>query len=270
MLKQSASLTSAAAFSNTDAYARVLQDWRAWTREGILDLNIPMNYRDHGTRGSEYANWNARIAGMQFNRASAAGLGFFLNTTADTITQIRNARTNRLAGIVGFSYAVTNDAGASRASFLDALRDPNIFPSPDTVPAMPWKTADREEPRHEPRRLRFIMAKRRHHKRAARLHHVSKCLYRSRKIRHQMQNIGGHDGIKFSSLGSLNVIWSGELTTIASACSFLSGTGTAFPPTSEGLRGLSTEIAACDSSSSRGSHPEKSTRSAIELSLQPK
>src|SRR5687767_14116446 len=32
-------------WEGTRTYVEVLQDWRAWMREGILDLNIPMNYK---------------------------------------------------------------------------------------------------------------------------------------------------------------------------------------------------------------------------------
>jgi len=38
-------------WNDTRAYAEQLQDWDGWMREGILDLNIPMNYkRDQTSR----------------------------------------------------------------------------------------------------------------------------------------------------------------------------------------------------------------------------
>lgn len=32
-------------WEETRTYAEVLQDWRAWMEEGIVDLNVPMNYK---------------------------------------------------------------------------------------------------------------------------------------------------------------------------------------------------------------------------------
>jgi hypothetical protein len=143
----------AAAFANTDAYARVLQDWRGWMREGIIDLNIPMNYRDQASLGGDFLTWTRRVADMQFGRQAAVGVGSFLNTTAATIAQFRATRdpgpTGKApAGAVGYSYAVPNDDGVSRTQFLDALTSPSafdpvtppLFESASPTPEMPWKS----------------------------------------------------------------------------------------------------------------------------------
>lgn len=141
------------AFAATEAYTRVLQDWRGWMAEGILDMNMPMNYRDQDTRGASFLTWRDRAADMQFNRHASLGIGIYLNDPADGIAQMRAARGqsptgNALAGLVGYSYAVTNDEGLSRSTFLDALTTPSefdsgpvpIFDAPVATPAMPWKT----------------------------------------------------------------------------------------------------------------------------------
>lgn len=52
--------TTEQGWSSTAAYASVLQDWRAWTEEGILDLAMPMNYyREYKT--SEQTQFNQWI-----------------------------------------------------------------------------------------------------------------------------------------------------------------------------------------------------------------
>ncbi len=142
----------AAAFASTTAYSRVLQDWRGWMEEGILDLNVAMNYRDQASLGVDFAIWCDRIRDTQFGRAAAVGLGSYLNTTGDTIGQIRTARAaspagELAAGTAGYSYAVPNDDGVARPTFLDALTgasafDPEptpVFAEPVAPPAMPWK-----------------------------------------------------------------------------------------------------------------------------------
>ncbi len=141
------------AFATTEAYTRVLQDWRGWMAEGILDMNMPMNYRDQDTRGADFITWRDRAADMQFDRHASLGVGIYLNDLADAIAQLRAARTaspagNALVGSVGFSYAVTNGDGIPRATFLDALTSPSafdpepepLFASPAVPPAMPWKS----------------------------------------------------------------------------------------------------------------------------------
>ncbi|CAN5362280.1 glycoside hydrolase family 10 protein [soil metagenome] len=144
--------TSETSFATTEAYSRVLQDWRGWMKEGILDLNIPMNYRNQDTLGSDFLTWRNRAADMQFDRHGALGLGIYLNDVEDGIFQVRAARApspagNRLVGAVGHSYAVTNSEGVSRSVFLDALTSPSafdpqpapVFVAPAAPPAMPWK-----------------------------------------------------------------------------------------------------------------------------------
>jgi len=149
---------SAAAFSQRDAYGRVLQDWRGWMQEGILDLAIPMIYRDYAVaaRRTEYDAWCAWTRDQQFGRMGAAGAGIYLNSVSSGIAEIKQSRVPgaggvKLGGVVGYSYAVTNKDSVPRATFLDALTDDAaaesydpggspVFPSAVAAPAMPWKT----------------------------------------------------------------------------------------------------------------------------------
>lgn len=143
----------------SSAYSYVLQDWRGWMEEGILDLAIPMAYRHHDTAlgAAQYEGWALRAKEFQYDRAAAVGIGFYLNSIADNLAQIGiagEATPGTLlsaAGSVGFSYAVATDTGTSRQTFLDALTDPvtaemftpgqaPLFAQPVAVPAQPWKT----------------------------------------------------------------------------------------------------------------------------------
>ncbi|MGI8604130.1 MAG: family 10 glycosylhydrolase [Verrucomicrobiales bacterium] len=158
---------SLASWQSTNAYARVLQDWRGWMEEGILDLACPMIYRNEETTPG-FEEWADFAKERQYNRAAAIGMGWYLNTVSNTIEQIKLARLptaggKRSVGVVGYSYAVMNrypdpenpggyiNNFVPRNEMLDALRedaaaetyDPGgspVFLTSVALPAMPWKT----------------------------------------------------------------------------------------------------------------------------------
>ena len=152
------SATTAAAFSTTEPYARVLQDWRGWMQEGILDLAIPMIYRDYSvaTSRTQYDAWCAWARDQQFSRMSAAGSGSYLNSVANGIAQIKQSRVagtggQKLGGLVAYSYALTSKDGVPRTDFLNALTDQAaaevydpggtpVFSTAVPAPVMSWKS----------------------------------------------------------------------------------------------------------------------------------
>lgn len=130
-----------ATWQNTEPYARVLQDWRGWMEEGILDLACPMIYGSDNTR---FDGWSDYAKDRKYNRACAPGMGWYLNTVSNTITQIGLARDpsangNTASGIVGYSYAVPNISGASQSSTWSSLAA-GPFATTAAIPGMPWKT----------------------------------------------------------------------------------------------------------------------------------
>ncbi|MES2572224.1 MAG: family 10 glycosylhydrolase [Verrucomicrobiota bacterium] len=130
-----------AAWQAKEAYGRTLQDWRAWMEEGILDLACPMIYR---TSNSNFSGWSDFMKERQYNRAGAAGMGWYLNTVDNTIAQIGIARAKSpggrtLSGVIGYSYAVPNNESLSQdATWAALVAGP--FQSTVSPPAMPWKT----------------------------------------------------------------------------------------------------------------------------------
>ncbi len=132
------------AWQNTEAYRRTLQDWRAWMEEGILDLGCPMIYRNESQYPGSFDAWGDYTKEHQYNRAAALGMGWYLNSIGNTITQIGQARSaspndNTGAGIVGYSYGVPNKDGVSQSSTWTQLVAGPLS-STVTVPPMPWKT----------------------------------------------------------------------------------------------------------------------------------
>lgn len=169
---------SVGGWESTRTYAEVLQDWRAWMQEGILDLNIPMNYkREHFTTEPNnqrrmYLEWNEFARDHQYARWLAIGSALYLNFVEGSVTQIRKARIpnangNSAIGWVGYSYRTPDcfanvplpfaspecvpkrSGDLSRAELTPALTQPSlydpisppVFSTPATVPTMPWKTA---------------------------------------------------------------------------------------------------------------------------------
>jgi uncharacterized lipoprotein YddW (UPF0748 family) len=160
-------------WENTRTYKEVVQDWRGWMEEGILDLNIPMNYkREHFTTEPNnqrrmYEEWNEYARDHQYSRDVAIGSAIYLNFVAGSVTQVRkaltpNANGNGAIGWVGYSYrspdclsvspfcgTPSRSTDQSRAELTRALTQPSeydtvlppVFSTPATVPTMPWKTA---------------------------------------------------------------------------------------------------------------------------------
>jgi len=159
-------------WENTRTYREVLQDWRGWMEEGILDLNIPMNYkREHFTTEPNnqrrmYEEWNEYARDHQYGRDVAIGSAIYLNFVASSVAQVRkaltpNANGRSAIGWVGYSYrspdclsvapfcgTPSRSTDQSRAELTRALTQPSeydtvlppVFSAPATVPTMPWKT----------------------------------------------------------------------------------------------------------------------------------
>jgi uncharacterized lipoprotein YddW (UPF0748 family) len=167
-------------WTQTRPYHETLQDWRGWMQEGILDTNIPMNYkREHctatgpgcfGDQRAWYTNWNEFAKNNQYARSTTIGAAIYLNTVEGSVIQVRKALApseagNSGIGWVGYSYRTpdcrTNSScnpplpygfrlgDESRAELTKALTQqsgydsvlPPVFASTATVPDMPWKSA---------------------------------------------------------------------------------------------------------------------------------
>jgi uncharacterized lipoprotein YddW (UPF0748 family) len=122
-------------------YAAVLQDWRAWLQEGILDYALPMNYYREATEQSSWFDaWTNWQIGNPGKGGIVFGLGNYLNTADGTLAQLGRARALGGRGIALYSYAsptsdFENASSADRQAFAAALR--SVFTSPVPVPKLP-------------------------------------------------------------------------------------------------------------------------------------
>ena len=153
---------SVGGWEKTRTYAEVLQDWAGWLREGILDLNIVMDYKrdTDASQRTWYLQWSDFAKDAQLGRASAIGSALYLNDLPASVRQARTATAPSAAGSpsagwAGYSYrtpdaatdAGTRTGASARAELINALTKPSaddpvtppLFAAPAAAPAMPWK-----------------------------------------------------------------------------------------------------------------------------------
>lgn len=141
-------------YAGTRTYGEVLQDWRGWLAEGIMDTNIAMNYKrdSRADQSVMFDQWSEFLADNQGRRSSVNGPALYLNSIEESVAQARDALAptaagNRVIGWSGYSYANASalavsdpsQAAAQRDALADALTA-QVFTEDATVPDMAWKS----------------------------------------------------------------------------------------------------------------------------------
>lgn len=123
-------------FIKTDAYAEVFQDWQRWMREGILDINMPMNYKNPADSRQQgwYTDWLVGMKKWSYGRPAYSTIMVFRNDVAGAAEQVRLAQERGMPGVAGFAFSQT-DCRAELAAKLKAT----VFKEPVSVPTLPWK-----------------------------------------------------------------------------------------------------------------------------------
>jgi uncharacterized lipoprotein YddW (UPF0748 family) len=140
-------------WQNSAAYRTVFQDWRAWLQEGILDIAFPMNYFSESSTAANLDHWIEFERSHRYNRHVVIGLGSYMNTLEETLSQIRRARgrSNSSARADGVAIYVYNQTNKDRQPFWQFTEATTLglVPSPAVpvfaprayLPPMPWKSA---------------------------------------------------------------------------------------------------------------------------------
>ncbi|MGZ4963997.1 MAG: family 10 glycosylhydrolase [Limisphaerales bacterium] len=132
-------------------YSMLMQDWRAWMEEGIIDIAIDLAYFRQQQWASAWDKWNLYAKDNKYQRHSIYSPGPFINSVPDSLHQIHTTRTptakgNRSDGVALYCYAITSNDGVPREAFLKALTTPSrwdadpVFARPVPIPEMPWKS----------------------------------------------------------------------------------------------------------------------------------
>ena len=149
-LKVSASLiafgggpTTEAAWNSAEAYWRVYQDWNAWTREGILDIAMPMAYKREHSPGeaNQYLQWNEWSKNHAYDRSVIIGQGSFLNGVEGTLRQVRRALAPSAAGHLASGITFFSMANSNRALNVEVPANSPDRTNPFAIP--PGKTERR-------------------------------------------------------------------------------------------------------------------------------
>ena len=130
-------------FHSTNAYA-LFQDWEYWMLQGYLDAACPMCYYSECTYPTWYRNWVTNSVGWSHNRHLFIGQANYLNTMADSITQLLYAYNKTgVDGTLNYSYYATNIPACGSSWVNDwswyTYIATNLFTSPATPPTMPWR-----------------------------------------------------------------------------------------------------------------------------------
>lgn len=105
---------AAKVWEETGPYSSVLQDWYLWMREGYIDINIPMNYRDDSseTRAKEFRDWIKLSEDWNGGRPVYQGIYSDIQAPEDVVKQIEATRQAGQEGFVLFSFNPGKDRDA--------------------------------------------------------------------------------------------------------------------------------------------------------------
>jgi uncharacterized lipoprotein YddW (UPF0748 family) len=131
------------AWETRSPYRQQLQDWRGWLEEGIVDLGLPMTYRNDEIYPADFNKWIAWEKDHQYGRGVVVGTGLYINTLQDSMDQWLRVRQpsplgHHALGMCGYSYASHNDEGLPRRDLINAAVT-EVFTQSAPVPAIPWK-----------------------------------------------------------------------------------------------------------------------------------
>jgi uncharacterized lipoprotein YddW (UPF0748 family) len=132
-------------FTTSDAYAQYFQNWEYWMQQGWLDAAVPMNYkREYETNQAQwFRHWVDAAIVWRYDRHLYCGQANYLNTKADSVTQLSYAINAGSDGISNYSYFYTADQHMNDTEENDWTWYPyvaaNLFTSAATRPTMPWR-----------------------------------------------------------------------------------------------------------------------------------
>lgn len=127
-------------FQLTRPYYDVFQDWPSFMEEGLLDMNVVMNYmREHNTaQAAGFRGWTDCLASTKAGRHAVSGPGVYMNSIHNSVTQVLyGLDTPGIDGTNFYVYHLTNMDGDSAADFWATMRA-DCFTQRRNVPAAPW------------------------------------------------------------------------------------------------------------------------------------
>ena len=116
----------------------LMQDGRAWAKDGYMDVLVPMTYsriKEHCARIDWGCMLEEQLQGSERETGRQMYIGIDASKGArEVVNQIRMARMRGATGVAVFSYSALD---GSRAWPLLAS---TVFSEPASIPPMPWKS----------------------------------------------------------------------------------------------------------------------------------
>lgn len=93
-------------FPATGPYKLVHQDWQSWLSAGLLDANVPMNYRVESSANdsAQFRAWLGGFRRWSSGKPTYVGIDIYHNSVDGIIKQIQASRNSKMAGFVLFSF----------------------------------------------------------------------------------------------------------------------------------------------------------------------
>jgi uncharacterized lipoprotein YddW (UPF0748 family) len=122
----------------SQAYTKFFQNWPAWMQEGILDMDLPMDYIDcSGGYAGLYDPWVCFTHNYVYNRQCAIAPGvYYPSCLTSQLLDTRNLSCGTTNGAAVYAYNALQLGGQP---MFDAIRA--VWTTPAAVPVMPWKTS---------------------------------------------------------------------------------------------------------------------------------
>ena len=137
-----------ASFASSSAYG-LFQNWQLWLQRGWLDAGVPMNYKEELCVGSEnlwFRNWVDAAVSWRGSRHIYAGQATYMNTFAESVTQMQYAYAAGAQGTANYSYVGTrrtsdtcNVAGWASDWGWYPYVGASLFTTIVPTPSMPWR-----------------------------------------------------------------------------------------------------------------------------------
>jgi uncharacterized lipoprotein YddW (UPF0748 family) len=125
---------SEANYPGSSAYAGVFQDWAGWLDKGIIDYNALMDYT---TDIARYQGWNDLSLRHDGKRGSIIGIGAYLNSPTNSMTQLLYSRNSGAAGVNIYDWGAESSTGQT-STFYQKLRT-EVFTEWVDPPTPSWK-----------------------------------------------------------------------------------------------------------------------------------
>ena len=133
------------------AYNNTFQDWCSWTKEGIVDINIPMVYgpAESFAYTETFDAWCRFAKSQKYNRHLVISPALYLNTPYGSAAQVRaafNSAGGVTDGVCLYSYASYSKKPAGREELIDEFTkrkgpkgEPPVLGKYVSTPDLPWK-----------------------------------------------------------------------------------------------------------------------------------